>query len=291
MRNIRLLLEYDGSAYHGWQCQKNGASVQETLADAIAAITGERVMPEGAGRTDAGVHALGQVACFRTESRIPSERFADALNAVLPRNIAVTASEEADMGFHPRKHATGKLYRYTVLNRPYRSALMEGRAWHVPAELDLAAMRRAAAEVAGTHDFRSFCASGHSVKTYVRTIRRAEWTGVPGEGVLQFDIEGSGFLYNMVRILVGTMVEIGRGKRPVDDLRMLLEAGDRRKAGITAPAGGLCMMAVRYGPGASTGNGRDEPERHGQGAPATDRADETGGCGMPDGDDEGEDEA
>lgn len=248
MRNIRLVLEYDGSAFHGWQCQKNGISVQETLADAIAAITGERVMPEGAGRTDAGVHALGQVACFRTASRIPAARFADALNAVLPRSMAVTAAAEAPMGFHPRKHAIGKHYRYTVLRRPYRSALLEGRAWHVPAELDLAAMRRAAADLVGTHDFRSFCASGHSVKTYVRTIRRAEWTEVQEEGLLRFDIEGSGFLYNMVRILVGTLVEIGRGKRPEGDIRMLLAAGDRRRAGITAPAGGLCMMEVLYGP-------------------------------------------
>lgn len=248
MRNIRLTIEYDGSAYHGWQCQKNGASVQETLAGAIAAITGERTMPDGAGRTDAGVHAVGQVACFRTASRIPAERFADALNAVLPRNVAITSSREVPAWFHPRKHATGKHYRFTVLNRPYRSALLEGRAWHVPAALDLEAMRRASADLVGTHDFRSFCASGHSVKTYVRTIWRAEWTEVPGEGLLRFDIEGSGFLYNMVRILVGTLVEIGRGKRPEADIRMLLEAGDRRRAGITAPAGGLCMMAVRYGP-------------------------------------------
>ncbi len=264
MRNIRLTLEYDGASYHGWQCQKNGTSVQETLAGAIAAITGERTLPEGAGRTDAGVHALGQVACFRTASRIPAERFADALNAVLPRNVAVTASAEAAAGFHPRKHATGKHYRYTVLNRPYRSALLAGRAWHVPATLDLSAMRRAAADLLGTHDFRSFCASGHSVKTYVRTIRRAEWTEEPDSGLLRFDIEGSGFLYNMVRIVVGTLVEIGRGKRPDTDIRMLLAAGDRRRAGITAPAGGLCMMAVRYeadekagGEPADDGDGED----------------------------------
>ena len=246
MRNIRLLIEYDGAAYHGWQIQKNGSSVQETLAKAITAITGEHVVPDGAGRTDAGVHALGQVAAFRTDARIPAERFADALNAVLPRNIAVVRSEEAEWEFHPRKNAICKHYRYQILNRSHRAALLDGRAWHVPGHLDLEAMRKASGLILGTHDFRAFCASGHSVKTYTRTMTRAEWT-IDGD-LLRFDIEGSGFLYNMVRILVGTLVEVGRGKRTPEGFREVLEAGDRRKAGITAPAGGLCMMEVRYGP-------------------------------------------
>ncbi len=245
MRNIRLLIEYDGAAYHGWQIQKNGSSVQETLAKAITAITGETVIPDGAGRTDAGVHALGQVAAFRTEARIPAERFADALNAVLPRNIAVVSSAEADMSFHPRKHATGKHYRYLVLNRPQRGALLEGRAWHVPAPLRFDAMQASVQGLLGTHDFRAFCASGHSVKTYTRTMTRAEWSR-DGD-LLRFDIEGSGFLYNMVRILVGTMVEVGRGRRTAENVREVLESQDRRRAGMTAPACGLCMMDVRYG--------------------------------------------
>ena len=245
MRNIRLILEYDGSAFHGWQIQKNGVSVQETLAIAISAITGGKAMPTGAGRTDAGVHAYGQVAAFQTESRISAEKFADALNAVLPRSVAVVHSEEAEAGFHPRRDATGKHYRYLVLNRPCRSALMAHRAWHVPKALDFDGMQAAAHQLVGLHDFRAFCASGHSVKTYTRLMTRAEWSQT-GD-IVQFDIEGSGFLYNMVRILVGTMVEVGRGRRTADGFGAILASGDRRQAGITAPPGGLYMMSVRYG--------------------------------------------
>ncbi len=251
VRNIRLILEYDGSAFHGWQIQKNGVSIQETLALAISAITGEQSMPTGAGRTDAGVHAYGQVAAFQTESRISAERFSDALNAVLPRSVAVVRSEEAEAGFHPRRDATGKHYRYLVLNRPCRSALMAHRAWHVPKVLDFGGMQAAALQLVGLHDFRAFCASGHSVKTYTRFMTRAEWSQT-GD-FMQFDIEGSGFLYNMVRILVGTMVEVGRGRRTAEGFGAILSSGDRRQAGITAPPGGLYMMAVRYGEDAHDG--------------------------------------
>ena len=245
MRNIRLIIEYDGSAFHGWQVQKNGSSVQETLARAIYAITGEQTMPTGAGRTDAGVHACGQVAAFPTDSRIPAERFAGALNAVLPRTVSIACSEDADTCFHPRMDATGKHYRYLILNRPCRCALMENRAWHVAGLLDECAMQAAADHIVGLHDFRAFCASGHSVKTYTRMITRAEWTR-SGDRVL-FDIAGTGFLYKMVRILVGTMVEVGRGRRTAAGFGEILSGGDRRKAGITAPACGLYMMSVRYG--------------------------------------------
>ena len=246
MRNIRLILEYEGSAYHGWQMQKNGETVQQRLGIAIAAITGTPCMPQGAGRTDAGVHAAGQVACFQTASTIPAERFAPALNAVLPRTISVCRSEEVSLSFHPRRDAVGKHYRYTVLNRSCRSALLADRAWHVARPLQLSLMQEAADVFVGTHSFEAFCASGHSVKTFVRTIRRSVWTDM-GDGLLRYDVEGNGFLYNMVRILVGTMVEVGLGKRTPESVRELLAHGDRCLAGRTAPPGGLCMMAVRYG--------------------------------------------
>ena len=245
MRNIRLVLEYDGSAFHGWQCQKNGESVQQTLGNAIGIITGTVCMPQGAGRTDAGVHARGQVACFQTESRMPADRFMPALNALLPKTVVVCQAEEVPAGFHPRRDATGKWYRYTVLNRPYRSALLAGRVWHVPGRLCLPSLQAAAALFSGTHGFEAFCASGHSVKTFRRTILRSAWTD-GGDGLLHYDVEGTGFLYNMVRIMVGTMVEVGLGKREPACIRELLLEGDRRLAGRTAPPEGLCMMAVRY---------------------------------------------
>lgn len=246
MRNIMLVLEYDGRAYHGWQVQKNGISVQETLARGIQTLTGVLEMPQGAGRTDAGVHALGQVACFRTEARMPAERFVPALNAVLPETISVVHAREVPLAFHPRRHATGKRYRYTVLNRSCRSALLAGRAWHVPAPLPVDRLNELASLFAGTHSFKAFCASGHNVKSFVRTVRSSRWTD-GGGGILLYDVEGNGFLYNMVRILVGTMVEAAQGKLTTGQVKALLEEGDRRKAGRTAPAAGLCMMEVLYG--------------------------------------------
>lgn len=247
MRNIRLVLEYDGGAFHGWQCQKNGESVQQTLGNAIGIITGSACMPQGAGRTDAGVHALGQVACFQTEARMPAERFMPALNALLPKTVAIRCSEEVPVTFHPRRDAIGKWYRYTVLNRPWRSALLAGRVWHVPAALRMDSMQTAATLFRGTHGFEAFCASGHSVKTFHRSISRSAWTDA-GDGLLHYDVEGNGFLYNMVRIMVGTMVEIGLGRRDPASISELLREGDRRLAGRTAPPDGLCMMAVRYDP-------------------------------------------
>jgi tRNA pseudouridine38-40 synthase len=239
-----LVLEYEGTRYHGWQIQDNGYTVQEALSDAIYKISGERTMPHGAGRTDAGVHALGQVASFLTNSRIPGERIADALNAYLPRNISVLDSRDVSLDFHPRKHARGKHYRYLVLNRSRRDVMFENRSWHYSAELDVEMMNKAGSTFVGTHDFTSFCASGHSVKTFERTIHKATWHRM-GD-LLVFDVEGSGFLYNMVRIMVGTLVDVGRGKIIDSDVRDILERKNRMLAGATAPADGLYMMKVFY---------------------------------------------
>ncbi len=244
MKNILLVLAYDGSAFHGWQAQKNAGSVQQTLSEALFALTGERVMPAGAGRTDAGVHAWAQIASFQTDSAIPPERFAYALNSLLPKSMAVISSYEVPSAFHPRMAAAGKWYRYCIYNAAQRSPLHEGRAWHVAASLNLQAMQKAAEQVVGDHDFRAFCASGHSVKTYTRRIDSAQWSQ---EGArINFDICGSGFLYNMVRILVGTMVEIGRNQREIETMAIALRTGERTDAGKTAPAGGLYMMQVFY---------------------------------------------
>lgn len=243
-RRIKITIEYDGSCYHGWQVQDNANTVQAELEKAVYRITGETVRVTGAGRTDTGVHAFGQVAHFDTLSKISAAKFSDALNAMLPRNIAVISSEEAPPGFHARFSATGKSYEYRILNRRYRSPLFENRAWHIPELLNFESMCKAAGYFVGTHDFSSFCSAGHSVSTYERTIFSSGWNAE--DGCLIYRVRGSGFLYNMVRIMVGTMVEIGLGKRSVEDIQKLLAAKDRNHAGITAPPQGLYLVTVHY---------------------------------------------
>lgn len=258
-RPIRLTIAYDGSRWHGWQVQDNAPTVQQAVSDAIFRTTGERVLPHGAGRTDAGVHARGQVALFRTSSRIPAERFRDALNSLLPDSISVLESEEAAADFHPQRSAVAKHYRYQILNRRSRDPFLAGRAWHVPGPIRLDLLQAAANAFLGHHDFHAFCASGHATKTYDRTIHRSEWR--EEGGLLVFDTVGSGFLYNMVRIMVGTMVDSalcgakreegrpaprsGRWILP-EDIPDVIASGDRAKAGRTAPPDGLYMMRVHY---------------------------------------------
>jgi len=244
MRNIKLVLEYDGSKYHGWQFQANANSVQQELATAIKKLTGESVIPDGAGRTDAGVHALGQVASFKTESSIPAEKFAPALNSILPPGICVLRSEQADPDFHPRFSAKGKHYCYLVLNRAQRSPLWETRAWHVRDRLDFEAMEKAARYFMGTHNFRAFCASGHQNKTFTRTIAHSSWQF--GNEVLRYDTIGDAFLYNMVRIMTGTMIDIGRGRFPPEVILEAFETGERNTLGMTAPPEGLYLVEVFY---------------------------------------------
>lgn len=258
VRAIRLTIAYDGSCWHGWQVQENAPTVQQTLSEALLRITGETVVPHGAGRTDAGVHARGQVALFHTQSRMPAERFREALNSLLPRSIAILDATEAEEGFHPQRSAVAKHYQYLVHNRRVRDPFSIGRVWHVPTPLSLELLQEGACAFPGEHDFRAFCSSGHSVKTYERTIYSAEWSRT-GD-TLVFDTVGSGFLYNMVRIMVGTMVDAALGAtrgdaaiqrsgtrvlRP-EDLPGLIASGDRSRAGRTAPPDGLYMMQVFY---------------------------------------------
>lgn len=234
-------MEYDGTNYAGWQRQENAMSVQEALENEIFAVTGEKATVSGAGRTDSGVHALGQVAHFDTNARMGGEKFAFALNAGLPKDIRVKASREVSGDFHARFSAKSKRYRYTMRVSAHASALYSRFELHRHEWPDVERMWRAAEALLGTHDFASFMAAGSRVKDTVRTLSRCEWTQ-SGENLF-FDVEGNGFLYHMVRIMVGTMLEIGQGK---GDMRRILEGRDRALAGPTAPAHGLMLMDVLY---------------------------------------------
>ena len=246
-RNIRLTLEYDGTRYHGWQRQKNALSIQAVIETALARITGEAVCLTGSGRTDAGVHALGQVANFITGSTVPRRAFLHGLNSLLPMDIAVLQAEEVPLGFHARYAALAKTYEYRILNRPVRSPLNQTRAWWISPALDAAAMQEASQALPGEHDFLAFRAAGSRPGPAVRRVREAVWRCLPG-GWLYFTITANGFLRGMVRSLVGTMVAIGRGKYPPGYLGEALEKRDRRLAGPTAPPQGLFLMEVEYEP-------------------------------------------
>jgi tRNA pseudouridine38-40 synthase len=243
-RMILLIVEYDGTAYSGWQVQPNGTGIQQVLEEALARMLGEPVRVTSSGRTDAGVHAAGMAACFRTEKQLPLKAFSDGLNTLLPPDIAVREAVEAPPGFNPRRDAISKHYRYTILSAPRRSPLMRSRAWHVREPLDLDAMRQAAARLVGEHDFAAFRAANCGART---TRRKLFSLTVQREGDLIFiDVHGSGFLKNMVRIIAGTLVEVGRGRRCADELSGMLASGNRNEAGMTAPPQGLCLMQVTY---------------------------------------------
>jgi tRNA pseudouridine38-40 synthase len=244
-RNLRLLLEYDGTRYHGWQRQANASTIQEVLEAALTRLTGETITLIGSGRTDAGVHARGQVASFSTASRIPLRAFRDGLNSLLPRDIAVLEASEAAPAFHARKSARSKTYEYRILNRPQPSPLVRHYAWWIAPRLDLEAMAAAAAVLPGEHDFTAFRASGSDNHNPVRRILGAAWSDETC-GWLSFTITATGFLRGMVRSLVGTLVEVGRAKAPVSRLAELLANGVRRDAGPTAPPQGLYLVEVFY---------------------------------------------
>lgn len=251
VRHIRLLVEYDGTGLCGWQRQANGPTVQGHLEAALAKLLAHPVAVAGASRTDAGVHARGQVASFRTERAIPLHGIRRGLNTMLPPAIAIIEASEVANDFHPRFSATGKHYRYLLLTRADRSPRWRDRAWHHPEPLDLAAMREAATALIGEHDFAAFRAAGCTANRTVRRIDRIEIADLPGElsgnsEVLAVDVVGNAFLRNMVRIVAGTLVEVGRGKRPVGQVAEILASKDRTRAGITAPAHGLELVSVRY---------------------------------------------
>jgi len=256
VRFIRLVVEYDGTGLHGWQRQLNGATVQQHLEEALAQIVQHEVSVTGASRTDAGVHARGQVVAFATERQIPLHGFRRGLNSLLPEQIAVREATEVDETFHPRHSATGKHYRYTLLVRPDRSPLWRDRAWHLSDALDLDAMRAGASHLVGEHDFAAFRAAGCTAKT---TVRRIESIVISRDAdLVRIDLHGNAFLRQMVRIIVGTLVEVGVGKRPPTQVAEIMASLDRTLAGITAPAHGLELVEVRYdGTRVPVSSGRD----------------------------------
>ncbi|BDV44287.1 tRNA pseudouridine synthase A [Geotalea uraniireducens] len=244
MRNIKLIIEYDGTAYAGWQVQPNGVTVQETLERSLAQMLGGPVRLHSSGRTDAGVHAMGMVAAFKTEKNLPLRAFSDGLNSLLPRDIAVRGAEEMPATFHPRFDAVGKHYRYTIFTGRYRSPLQRLYAWHCRRSLDVAAMRRAAGHFVGEKDFAAFRGAGCAAKT---TVRRVEAVDIAAAGeFLQLDVRGNGFLKQMVRMMVGTLVEVGTGRLAPDDVRRFFETPVPAAKGVTAPSHGLCLVEVYY---------------------------------------------
>jgi len=245
MRNIKMTVEYDGTNYLGWQRQPQGMTIQEAIETAIERLTGEKTSVTGAGRTDAGVHALGQTANFKTDSPLAVERFQGALNALLPRDIAVRETMEVPESFNSRFSALSKHYRYTIWNHRVRPAIERAFCWHLRWELDDALAQEAAKALLGEHDFACFQSSNAEVQTTVRTVTHAEWRADAPRRVT-FDIEADGFLYNMVRAIVGTLTDIARGKLPPERMAEILASKDRGMAGRTAPAQGLCLMSVAY---------------------------------------------
>jgi len=260
VRNLKLILSYDGSEFAGWQVQPGRATVQGTLASAIGRLTGENVLPQGSGRTDAGVHALAQVASFVTASSIPIENWVQALNDILPSSIRVLEAVEVPPEFHARKSARGKTYRYRIYRGPICPPFLARYVWHYPYPLDESAVMEAAATVAGEHDFTSFAAvdpervermaaapkenGGDFVPTNVREIFSSAWCREGDE--LIYTVRGRGFLHHMVRNLVGTFVLVGKGTVSQQNFHQILASRNRSAAGPTAPASGLFLVNVEY---------------------------------------------
>ena len=250
IRNLKVTLAYDGSDFSGWQIQPDRATIQGALASAIGRVTGENVLPQGSGRTDAGVHALAQVATFATSSPIPVENLVKALNDVLPPSIRVREAVEVATEFHARRSARAKTYCYRLFRDPICPPFLARYVWHFPYPLDEELMKRAAGRVTGKHDFTSFAAmelelGGQAAEiSKVRTIFSSSWERQGEEFI--YSVRGDGFLHHMVRNLVGTFVLVGKGTLRVEDMVRILEARDRSAAGATAPASGLCLMSVEY---------------------------------------------
>ncbi len=243
MQNIKLTIGYNGAQYHGFQLQENSLTIQECLERAIHTVFGHPARVVAAGRTDSGVHAEGQVVNFLTASQIPVERIPYALNSVLPRDIIVSRAEKVSELFHARYSAASKVYTYTIDNAPHPRVLARHCSLHLRVALDLALMKKAAALLLGRHDFSSFMGSASCVKTAVRQLLRLDVD--ESNGFITITAEANGFLYNMMRIIVGTLVEVGLGKRE-PDLQPLLQAKDRNAAGWTVPPHGLILREVKY---------------------------------------------
>ena len=245
MRNIKLIIEYDGKSFNGWQKQPNKLNIQGEIEKAIGEITGEEIDLIASGRTDAGVHSLGQTANFKTESNIPIEKFAIAINSKLKKSIIIKSAEEVEERFHSRYSVKSKRYRYTINNSEMGTALFRDMEYHFPIKLDVEKMQIAAKYFEGEHDFKAFKASGTSSKSSVRSIYKAKVIEMPNNRIY-IELTGNGFLYNMVRIIAGTLVDVGVGKIEPEDIKKIIESKDRSLAGKTLPPNGLYLVNVEY---------------------------------------------
>lgn len=253
MKRIKLTVAYDGTDYCGWQIQKNGITVEEVLNRALSRLTGENITVVGASRTDAGVHARGNVAVFDTDTRIPADRIAYAVNALLPEDVVVVRSDEAPAGWHPRKCVSVKTYEYRILNKEFPDPVRRRDTYFVSFSLDIERMRRAAEYLKGEHDFKSFCSAQTAVENTVRTIYDLD---IKKEGdLITIRVRGNGFLYNMVRIIAGTLAGVGRGYFEPEDMERILAAKDRTQAGVTAPPQGLTLVGIEYEKTDNSGSG------------------------------------
>ncbi|MCP4650061.1 MAG: tRNA pseudouridine(38-40) synthase TruA [PVC group bacterium] len=252
MKNVLLKIEYDGTGYNGWQTQKSKLSslphrhttVQETIESVLTEILQEKINIIGSGRTDSGVHAREQPANFKTNSKVSLEKIKRALNSLLPKDIRIKSIKQVPLDFHARYSVKSKTYRYTILNKDYSSVFTRNYAVHVSMPLDVAVMQKESKVLLGKHDFKSFQASDKKLRSSVRTIKKINVK--KQNNLIAIDIEADGFLYNMVRNIAGTLIEVGQGKIAKGGLKRILLAKDRKKAGPTAPANGLCLCKVRY---------------------------------------------
>lgn len=245
MKRVRLVVAYDGTHYHGWQLQPGAVTIESVLNEALSGLLGEEIQVIGASRTDSGVHAMGNVAVFDTEHRMPADKICLALNQRLPEDIRVQSSQEVPANWHPRRCACVKTYEYKILNRRIELPSRRLYSHFCHFNLDLEKMRHAAAELVGEHDFKSFCNVRTQVKDTVRTVYSIEVTR-DQEDMITIRIRGNGFLYNMVRIIAGTLLSVGMGQRAPEDMAAILQAADRSAAGPTAPAKGLTLMGMEY---------------------------------------------
>lgn len=244
MRNIRLTIEYDGRDFNGWQKQPTKLNIQGEIERAIEMITGEQVDLTASGRTDAGVHSLGQIANFKTESTLPIDKFAIAINSKLKKSIRILKAEEVDERFHSRYNCKQKTYRYIINNSEHGSAIYRNLEYYVPVKLNVKEMKKAIKHFEGEHDFKGFKASGTSSKSSVRTIYKTDIKTENDRIIIE--LTGNGFLYNMVRIIAGTLVDVGLGKIKAEDIPEIIKSGDRQKAGKTLPPQGLYLVKVEY---------------------------------------------
>ncbi|MBC5658821.1 tRNA pseudouridine(38-40) synthase TruA [Anaerosacchariphilus sp. NSJ-68] len=245
MRNIKIVVQYDGTRYSGWQSQEHDENtIQGKLTAVLSRLLGEKIELAGSGRTDAGVHALGQVANFKTRSQMPCGELLEKLNHYLPEDIGVISAEEVDGRFHSRLNAVRKTYSYHIWNSPVHNVFDRRYTWAIDQPLDVPAMRRAAAELTGIHDYKAFSSIKRGKKSTVRTIEAIEIEQTGADITLSFT--GNGFLYHMVRILTGTLVEVGLHRKTPEDMAMILESLDREQAGVMAPGQGLFLVRVEY---------------------------------------------